>query len=54
MLKFFSLPVEKIVRQEGKADVYVFHSGVERSKASDVIRAAREKASKTPVNFVET
>jgi hypothetical protein len=34
--KFFIFPVDKVVRREGQADVYVFRSGIERSKASDV------------------
>jgi len=45
---FFSFPVEKIVKREGKADVYVFRSGLERAKASDVIRSAKKNTSSPP------
>lgn len=50
---FFGFKAEKIVKRAGKADVYVFSTGMERSKGADVIAArdnpkAPEKAPAPP------
>jgi hypothetical protein len=42
---FFVFPVETVKKREGKADVYVFRTGMERAKASDVL-VSRGKAVK--------